>query len=90
MTRFYLHIHNGIGLSEDEEGCECPDLEAARNEAIRGIRSLLAAELIEGSIDLCGRIEVADEAGRIVAVVPFRDAVELHLDTERSSSAGTG
>ena len=80
MPRFFFNIRNGDGLTEDEEGRELADDAAAREEAVRGIRSFLAEEAKQGRIDLRGRIEVADEAGARVCDVEFEDAVEVLRD----------
>jgi len=80
MARYYLHIINGGGYSEDPEGQELPDLDAARTAAIEGMRSLLSEEARQGQLDLSGRIDIADTDGNILLSVPFSDAVELRLD----------
>jgi hypothetical protein len=77
VPRFHLNIFNGDGAAPDEEGQDFPDLPAARAEAIRGIRSLLAAELAEGRIELGGRIEIADRGGRVLQTVAFAEAIEI-------------
>lgn len=78
MARFYLHLRNGCGLSEDTEGQELPDLAAARQQAIDGIRSILGEEVRHGAIDFAGYVEIADADGNILLTVPFREAVDLH------------
>jgi hypothetical protein len=80
MPHFYLHIRNGGGYDEDPEGQELPDLDAARLAAIDGVRSVLSEELRQGQVDLNGAIEIADDDGNILLIVPFRDAVQLKLD----------
>jgi len=80
MACYHLHITNGGGYSEDLEGQELPDLDAARAAAIEGVRSLLSEEVRHGQIDLSGRIDIADADGTILLSVPFCDAVELTLD----------
>lgn len=77
MSRYFLHIDNGGGFSEDPEGQELADLDAARAAAIEGVRSLLSEEARQGQLDLTGRIQIADAGGNILLVVPFSDAVEL-------------
>jgi hypothetical protein len=78
MARFYLNIRNG-GYSEDPEGCELPDLEAARAEAIDGVRSLLSEEARQGQLDLAAAIEITDGDGTVLLVVPFSEAVDLRF-----------
>jgi hypothetical protein len=82
MPLFYLHAHNSTGFVEDEEGQDLPDLAAARAAAVDGIRSILAGEVRAGSLDTRGRIDIADDTGRVLATVRFREAVELRLDEE--------
>ena len=82
MPLFFLHVFNRTGCSRDEEGLDLPDLDAARAEAVEGIRSILRDEVARGTLDLEGRIEIADEAGRIVDVVAFNDAIEVREETE--------
>jgi len=77
MTRYYLHINNGGGYSEDTEGQELADLDAARAAAIEGVRSLLSEEARQGQLDLSGQIEIADAEGNILLILPFSEAVEL-------------
>jgi CRP-like cAMP-binding protein len=77
MPRFFFNIRNGNGFTEDEEGREFADAATAREEAVRGIRSIVGEEAKEGRIDLRGRIEVADETGRRVCDVGFGDALEV-------------
>ena len=80
MPHYFLHIYNGSGFVEDEEGLELPGLDEARKKAVEGIRSLLAGELLDGSIDLRGRIEIAAADGKRLAVVPFRSTVAVIED----------
>jgi hypothetical protein len=77
MPRFYLHIRNGTGFTRDEEGLDVPSLAAAKQRAAEGARSLLSAEICSGQLDLRGRIEVADEAGDVLLVVPFEEVIQI-------------
>lgn len=77
MARFFFHVHNGVGVIDDEDGRELPDLGRVREEAIKGIRSIVSDEALKGCIDLRGRIEIADAAGMIVLTVSFEEAFEI-------------
>jgi hypothetical protein len=77
MPLYYFHVHNSLGFTRDEEGQELPDVGAALDVAVRSARSLLAAEVSEGRVDLRGRIDVTDEAGGAVLALPFADAIVL-------------
>lgn len=61
-------------VTHDIEGSELSDLEAARAEAIRRIRELLHQEA-NGPPNLDRHVLLTDEAGTVLAVVQFRDAV---------------
>lgn len=77
MGRYYFHVHQGTGLLADEEGREFRDLEQARHAALKGARSLICADVEAGVLDLNGWIEIADEAGSILLVVQFAEAVDI-------------
>ncbi|MEA2998917.1 MAG: hypothetical protein QOK17_750 [Sphingomonadales bacterium] len=77
MPQFYLHIYNDHGEAEDDEGLEVPSLAVAREEAVQGIRSLLYAEVKNGSFNLAGRIDIKDASGTVLLTVPFKEAVAV-------------
>ena len=81
VPRFHLHLYNGLGFTPDDEGLELADVDAARTEAIRSIRSMVSEEAREGRIDLNGRVEIVDGGGQRVAVVLFTDAVVVQADS---------
>jgi hypothetical protein len=54
---------------------ELSDLRAARAEAIRRIRAILKAEAATGLGSMDRRIEIKDEAGVVLMVVPFTSAI---------------
>lgn len=82
MPRFYFHLHNGTGLTRDEEGRDLEDLAEARRCAIEDIRSVLCEDVERGFIDMRGRIDVAGERGQALTTVPFSEAVEIRLAGE--------
>lgn len=84
MPRYFLHIVNRVGFAPDEEGVELDDLPAAVEQAKDGIRSIISDEARSGRIDLNGRVEIADEAGAILQVVPFPDAFEIVMPAGRA------
>jgi hypothetical protein len=77
VPRFYFHVCNGSGFTEDEEGTEHPDLAAARVNAIMGLRDIMAGELKAGELNLGSFIEIEDEDHRLIMTVPFSDAVKV-------------
>ncbi|HEX9932378.1 MAG TPA: Crp/Fnr family transcriptional regulator [Allosphingosinicella sp.] len=83
MPRFFFNIRNGNGLTEDEEGRELDDAAAARAEAVKGIRSIVADEAKSGRIDLAGRIEVTDERGDALFDLAFGDALVVTKPSRR-------
>ena len=77
MPRYYFNIDNSIGFVADEEGRELPDLAEARAEGLKGVRSILAEDVLNGRLDLKGRLEIANEEGEILATMSFADAVDI-------------
>jgi hypothetical protein len=77
MPRYFLHVCNGNGFVQDEEGIELPDLDAARLEAMRSARSIMASDVQRGILDLSSFIEVEDCDGKLVLTLGFQQAVDL-------------
>jgi hypothetical protein len=77
MPRFFIHVPDGDALRADVEGAEFPDLEAARAQALAAARDRVVDELLSAHRVPDGEVEVRDEAGRIRATVPFRDALKI-------------
>jgi len=72
---YLFDLVNGNGLTADTEGRDLPDDAAARDEALKDIRSILSEEVLRGHLDLDGRIEVRDRARALLFTVAFADAV---------------
>ena len=80
MPRFYRHIRQGGRLIHDSEGVERPDLDAARAEALDGVRDLLAEDIRLGKDDwLDDAVVITDEAGRELMTIPFIEALPPRL-----------
>jgi hypothetical protein len=77
VARYHFNIRNGNGFTADDEGTDLSSVEEARLHAIEGARSLISAEVLQGTLDLSGQIEVTDEAKAAVMTVRFADAVEV-------------
>ena len=77
MPRFYLNLWIDEQMIEDEEGFDLPSVDAARQEAIKGVRSILADDISCGKLDLSQHIEVTDETGAVVAHVLSEEAVAV-------------
>ncbi|MBU3077526.1 DUF6894 family protein [Sphingomonas quercus] len=77
MPHYYFDLHNGTGLTRDEEGLDLVDEAAARAVSLETIRSILSDEARSGSLDLVGRIDVRGAAGETVMSISFEDAVQV-------------
>ena len=75
--RFFFHLRDDDQWIEDPDGTELSDLDAALREARVSARHLLADKLRAGAVLNGQRFEIADEAGRILAVLPLRDVLRL-------------
>jgi hypothetical protein len=76
-ARYFFHVVNGDGRSQDHEGAELPSPDEARAHAVDGVRSMLAEDVRVGTLDLAGRIEVTDERGAQLFDVRYCDAVSI-------------
>lgn len=75
MSRYYFHIYERGALIRDEEGSECPDLEAAKREAMASAADLARQALARGepADGLC--VEIRDEEDRILAGLTIREVL---------------
>lgn len=76
MPRYYFHIYDDAAF-RDEDGIELAGPEAARAAAMAGARALMCDQLKAGRLNLTHRIEVEDEGGEAVLILPFGEAVEI-------------
>ena len=76
MPRYFFHIRNSE-RTDDEEGRELPDLDAAREFALEGARELVCADIKKGWLNLDHHIDVADEAGAVLFRLTFREAFTI-------------
>lgn len=72
-----MHISNGAGFVEDEEGRELDDDATARSEAITAARDVMSSDVRAGSLDLTSFIEVEDEARKLLFTITFADVIKL-------------
>jgi len=80
MPRYYLYIQRGDQLLQDPDGIECPNIEAARAEAVTGIRDILPEAIKRGADDgLDDVLVIADESGRELIIIPFSEALPLRM-----------
>jgi hypothetical protein len=77
MPRYYLHIVRDGEAIKDPEGYDLPDLDAAKREAISGAREILSEEVLRGSLSLDEHIEIVDDRGEVVFVIPFMSTVDI-------------
>ena len=77
MAIYYFNLHECGTPLLAEEGVEFPDLEAAREEAVRAARDVMASEMKEGRLCLSCCIMIEDAERVEIARVDFRDAVAI-------------
>lgn len=77
MPHYYLHLHNDAEVP-DETGRDFRDFTAAKDEAIRSGRDIIAEHVKLGRpIRLAHHIDVADRDGKIFAAIPFREIITI-------------
>jgi len=74
-TLYFFNVVKASETVHDFEGTELSCLEDARSEAIEDARALMSVAVLEGRDISSHRIEICDEAGNVLLVVPFRDAL---------------
>ena len=82
---YYFNLHNSVGLIRDEEGVDLPDLDSAREEAIRNARALIADDVLKGRLDLKAKLDILAEDGTRLFALRFADAIEVSADSSPTS-----
>ncbi len=72
VPRYWFNVRDGDELLlDDQEGCVLANMEAVKTDAIQAARQILCAAVLRGTAaSLCVQIEVFDEAGRTVLIMP--------------------
>ena len=76
MPRFFFHVFNDENTI-DEEGCDLPDLGAAREHALEAARDMVCDSVRQGHLNLDHRIEITDEKNARLLTLTFREAFTL-------------
>jgi hypothetical protein len=83
MGVYRFHIRDAAQLVEDEEGMDLPDLYAALAEALRCTRELMDDAFVSAGMQL----EIADETGRALLIVPIYGTDAGHPRREQAQAA---
>ena len=77
MPRYFFHIHHKDSIDQDDAGTDLANFHDARSEALSLARDLcyLWNDLPPGALNNMA-IEVADESGQAVLVLPFPAAMD--------------
>ena len=71
MPRFYIHLLSDDLDAHDEEGMDLPDMAAAREEACRSAREVVAFEIKGGKDVVTFCLHVDDETGAKIMEIPI-------------------
>ena len=80
MPLFFFHLRTGNRLDEDTIGIDCPDLDAARREALWAIADILRDAALTGQALQGEAFEIADQEGRPALTMRF----DMPLDRARA------
>ncbi len=75
MAKYYFHVRSGATVNPDEEGSELPNAAAAKEEALKTVRELLAEAIRFGRQHVPDCIIIADAHGREIMTVPFKEVL---------------
>jgi hypothetical protein len=78
MPRFYFNVRDGADVSQDREGQEFSNMEAARREAVNCNREMMSERLLHGGSLNHRQIEITDETGHVLDVVSSKDVLFSH------------
>lgn len=75
MPHLFLNYREDDVLFNDAEGRDYTSLDAARGDAVRGARDIIAEQIRQGEPIDGARIEITDAQGDILAIVFLRDVI---------------
>ena len=70
METYYFHIRDNLGVVEDTDGVELPDMAALLAEVLRSVNELSRDVSPHRNM----RFEIADSNGRTVLVAPVQES----------------
>jgi hypothetical protein len=76
MPRYFFNIVDDDRTIVDSQGVELADLDEVRQEAVTSARELMSESVLRGQTPNGRRFVVTDEAGMVIAEIPFKDAME--------------
>jgi hypothetical protein len=79
MVRFYFNLQTDGAVSEDPDGTDLPDLDAARQDATMAAREMAAAAVATASETPVDDILITDASGRVLATVSLADMIPRKL-----------
>lgn len=68
MALYFFDLRSSGNFSQDEEGAELPDAEAAHDVALDALLSTAREAILEGSVDQRFAVEVRDGTGPVLEV----------------------
>jgi hypothetical protein len=77
MARYLMHLRDSVDTMLDPEGQDFESIEDLRDAVLLNVRSLVAADIADGILDLRFRIEAEDENGKVVYRLPFKHAINI-------------
>jgi hypothetical protein len=90
VPQFYLHLCDGSHFAEDDEGQDLPDAKSARKAAIRGLRDVMAGQLLNGHVNLAAFIEIEDGDGKLIETIHLSDTVRFYEERGTGRSVERG
>lgn len=75
MPHLFLNYREDDVLFKDAEGRDYTTLDAARGDAVRGARDIIAEQIRQGEPIDGARIEITDAQGDILEIVFLKDVI---------------
>jgi hypothetical protein len=76
VPRYFFSIVDDDQTIVDTQGVELADLDEVHQEAVTSARELISEGVLRGEAPNGRRFVVTDEAGAVVAEIPFKDTME--------------
>ena len=77
MPHFFMHLTDGDKRTDDPQGRSFADLPAARDEAVRAAREIVAEKVRHGEVVDGEAIEICDASGMLLDTVTLKSVFQV-------------
>jgi hypothetical protein len=87
VTRYFLHLRDGVDIALDDEGYEYESEAALAAAMLANVRDMMKGDVEAGHLDLRLRLDAETADGRVVQSLPFLEALRITYPGDKARRA---